>query len=302
MSKLHNDRAKSGLTSRLINYLPFSGRAFTEVLNDTDASAVGVQDLPAQLLQMMRTLRSEAFDALTNKVDYAAIANSERFQEYLRLAAGLRSYDLRQLETDNSRRSFWINLYNALIIHSVVAYKPRRSINEHGDAFERAAYLVGDVRYSANDIEHGILRVNAGHPLSLRSRFRKSDPRYRFIIGSFDVRIHFALNCAAQSCPPINFYAASNVDVQLDLAARNFINNGGLVIRPEDNTLYLSRIFSWYAADFDAAWFGYRKQTYLAKFATQYLESETDRLFLAQNLNSLKVRFLPYDWSLNVRR
>lgn len=54
--------------------------------------------------------------------------------------------------------------------------------------------------------------------------------------------VHFALNCASRSCPPISFYDAARIDAQLDLAAAGFIA-ADVAIDPEHSIVRLSSIF-----------------------------------------------------------
>ena len=66
-------------------------------------------------------------------------------------------------------------------------------------------------------------------------------------------RIHFALVCAAVSCPPLRreAYTGGRLDEQLDAQARAFLAS------PERNrvdaasrTVFLSPVFGWYREDF----------------------------------------------------
>jgi hypothetical protein len=191
------------------------------------------------------------------------------------------------------------NLYNALIIDAVIAYGARRSITEIPSVFDRAAYRIGGFRFSANDIEHGILRANAGHPLLPGAQFHRDDPRIKYVLDRIDPRIHFALVCGANSCPAIGFYRADKLDAQLDLAACAFVNDGNLRLDRSTMTVHLSAIFSWYAADFGAALYGYRKQDRLLRFAAQYVDNADDRAFIERHISRLRVRFIKYDWGLN---
>ncbi len=70
-----------------------------------------------------------------------------------------------------------------------------------------------------------------------------------------DPRIHFALVCAALSCPPINVYDEATIDQQLDLAAQNFINGGEFAVDLEHKRIVMSKIFQWYAPDFGGSAF-----------------------------------------------
>jgi hypothetical protein len=118
------------------------------------------------------------------------------------------------------------------------------------------------------------------------------DRRRALSLKRFDPRIHFALVCASSSCPPIEFYDSNRIEEQLDLAGRSFLNRRGLVLDREKNLLYLSQIFKWYASDF-----GKRKQDIL-RYIIDFVEEDLRR-YLLQNMDKLKLRYLPYDWNLN---
>ncbi len=145
---------------------------------------------------------------------------------------------------------------------------------------------------SCEDIEHGILRDNRGHPYVPGPHFATSDPRFAWRVSPLDVRIHFALNCASRSCPPIGVYDAAQIDTQLELVARRFVSHV-VEIDQAACELYLSRIFSWYAADFGG------REGVIA-FVLPYLLQDEVREWLVAHHHTVKVTYLPYDWALNV--
>ncbi len=287
-----------GVITRL--YKMLNGVSNHEALNcGGGAESDLADDLAARLLLTAKRLGSAGVSGADGSVDYSQVARSEAFAEYVQLTQRLRAFDLQSLTTQEERKAFWINLYNALVIHAVIAYRPARSIRAVRAVFDRAAYVVDGLRFSANDIEHGILRANAGHPVFFREQFAPDDPRRPFVLESLDARLHFALNCAARSCPPIRFYDAKLLNAQLDVAARSFVNGGGVVIEKATRTIYLSRIFSWYARDFGSALFGYRRAAQLVLYAAQYLDDAELRQYTADRADNMRVRFLQYDWTLN---
>ena len=158
--------------------------------------------------------------------------------------------------------------------------------------FRRAAYNVGGYRVSADDIEHGILRSNKGHPYFPGRHFAQDDARQKWVISPLDVRIHFALNCASRSCPPIQTYSADQLENQLGLAARNFINNH-VEIDPDRQTMTTSAIFRWYQGDF-----GGRKG--MLRFISDHLLADERLEWLKENQRNARLRYEPYDWGLNV--
>jgi hypothetical protein len=253
--------------------------------------------LAADLYRLVNQLKAETFDPARGSVDYARVRASDTYAAYQRCARQLPAFDLRTLTTREEQLAFWINVYNALIVDAVIGFHVERSVSDLRGFFWRAAYSIGGWRFNANDIEHGVLRANAAHPAIPGAHFAARDPRRRFCLAHRDPRIHFALNCASQSCPPINFYAAEQIDRQLDLAARSFINGGGAEIDRGRGEVRLSQIFQWYAPDFGAGWLALRQRSALLTFIVDYVLNEDDRAFLQHGRP--RVRFQAYDWSLN---
>lgn len=248
-------------------------------------------DLPAALAAALRALKAAAVSADGLRADYAALAVAPAFHHYrAALAPQLAGFDPATLATRAARLAFWINLYNLLVLDAVVALGVRRSVADRlaGLAFFRqASYLVGGLRFSLEEIEHGVLRANAGNPFLPGPQFAANDPRLSLAVAPVDPRVHFALNCASRSCPPIAAYDAERLDAQLELAARAFVAADAEL---DGATLHLSSIFDWYRADFG----GYAG---VVRFVRAYLPDDERRRLAA--LSELDLAFKPYDWGLN---
>lgn len=247
-------------------------------------------------------LKVEFFDTAAGRVRYEAIPSSAAFAAYCRMAAALREFPLETLRSDPDRLAFWINIYNALVIHGIVALGLRQSVWEAGPFFRRVRYLVGGHVFSLDDIEHGILRGNRRGPYRLRRQFSApwralpfpaADPRLDFRVGKLDPRLHCALVCGSRSCPPIEAYHRETIDEELDLAAAHFVNSPEVEVRPAEACVVLSRIFSWYRRDFEEACGS------LPAFLLRYLLDPKAREYLAAAADWVRIRFKPYDWSLN---
>ncbi|MCK5196464.1 MAG: DUF547 domain-containing protein, partial [Desulfobulbaceae bacterium] len=150
-------------------------------------------------------------------------------------------------------------------------YPGIKSIKNLGSIFKspwekKICRIDGDI-ISLDNIEHNILR-----------------PRFK------DPRVHFAINCAALSCPPLisEPYRGDTLDLQLDNSARAFINNPQRNYL-KDNTLYVSKIFKWFAKDFNHDVIGF-----FLKYAKQDVKKE-----LKAKRDKIKIKYLNYDWSLN---
>ncbi|MBT8361996.1 MAG: DUF547 domain-containing protein, partial [Deltaproteobacteria bacterium] len=105
-------------------------------------------------------------------------------------------------------------------------------------------------------------------------------------------RIHFVVNCASQSCPPLISmpYLGETLDAQLDSSTRNFLADKEHNYIDSD-TLYVSSIFKWYGEDFNDD---------AAAFFLKYAEGET--LAELQRIGpDIRVKYLDYDWSLNIK-
>ena len=219
--------------------------------------------------------------------------HSETYQDFLKLSNNLKNMDLAVLASREEKIAFWINLYNVIVIHGVIALGVRDSVKEVWNFFRRVRYQIGEHFFSPEDIEHGILRGNRRPPYSLLRRFRAGDPRLNFIVEPLDPRIHFTLVCGSSSCPFIDVYTPENLEQELSIAAAAFLNGGGVLIDRERHRVSLSRIFKWYGRDFGFS------QVELLRFIAPYLNRDEDREFVEKNAETLKVAYQDYDWRLN---
>ncbi len=251
--------------------------------------------LANEIKESLNKIKSLAVTPDGGQVDYQQIPNDPLYQSYSELVRDLIDFDYKSLNGKDQQLAFWINLYNSLVIDGVIQGKVQNSVTESWlgilGFFQKASYRINDQRFSLTDIEHGVLRGNQGFPYIPGPHFASLDPRIESIITDFDPRIHFALNCASNSCPPIGVYTPENIQDQLDLAARSFINND-LKVDQDGNQISVSKIFQWYLADFGG-------EKALVEFLKQYLLDGESRKWIIENQSTLKVKFHSYDWGLN---
>jgi len=222
-------------------------------------------------------------------VDYNGIAKSELFSQYEELSYELQRTDIASLP-ENERKAFFINTYNTLMIHAYVRNGPPRSFWQRFKFFTTNSYMIGGQNYSLDDIEHGILRGNKRSLLGLSNPISNSDPRYAAILP-LDPRIHFALVCGAKGCPPIKNYSPQNIDEELDMSAKAFLESGCTI---EGNKIYLSKILSWYKNDFGASY------QVMLEWISQFLSPQKQaQLSELLSSNSYKISFMPYNWEIN---
>ena len=259
------------------------------LLNDRARSG-GVDADPGGAAEQLQTAMLAALGAHTGsdgRVDYGRLAASREFAAAVDAAGALDGVRLDGLATREARLAFWLNVYNALVLHGIVRLDVRTSVLRVWNFFGRVSYRVGGHVVSLDDIEHGLLRGNRRRKLPPLRPFGRRDLRLALAVTPPDPRYHFAITCGAASCPPVGVYRAAALDAQLDLAARNFVNQEVTLAGPR---LLCSRIFRWYRTDFEAA-------GGLAAFLLRYLDEGPARTALAAGATPCAT-FRPYRWTL----
>jgi hypothetical protein len=224
-------------------------------------------------------------------VDHARLAASPEAA-----AAGARARELARVDPAGLaarplRLAFWINVYNALIVHGVVAFGVRGTVHRTWNFFGRAAYRVGDGIFTLEEIEHGLLRNNAARVFPPWPVLSVKDPRRTLAVAPVDPRIHFALNCGARSCPPVGVYRPAALDGQLELAARNFVNEE--VTLDGRGRVACSKLFRWYGRDFGSP-------GALRDFLLRHLDEGPVKAALRAGAPPCQA-FRPYSWTLTHR-
>ena len=180
-------------------------------------------------------------------IDYASLKTSRQFQNFVDIARRLPDIDGASVGD-----AFWINLYNAMVLHATVVLGPPEDTPEARTAFfggaTGATYEVAGHVLSLDDVEHALLRRS---PAGDARSFAEDDARRRTfaptLSRAFDNRIHFALNCGASSCPPVKLFRDESLDEDLAAAARAFV---GSEVSVSGKTVTASKLFLWYGSDF----------------------------------------------------
>ncbi|XP_078331125.1 uncharacterized protein LOC144624952 [Crassostrea virginica] len=217
-----------------------------KVLNEhpkAGKSDLKAPDLAKKLQKTMLSIKGECIGE-DRGIDYDKLKSSASYKEYKSETLFLQTVSLDEL-SENERKAFFINLYNALTIHGLAEQAPLpSSVLDIQQFWKTTGYNVGGLVYSLDDIEHGILRGNKCHPASTKPQFSEGDPRLKYAVKNFDPRIHFAL-----SCPAINMYTADNLDKALDSPTWNFCKQEVSMFTEVDE-VWMSKIFLWYRDDF----------------------------------------------------
>ena len=153
-----------------------------------------------------------------------------------------------QLKTDNDKKAFFINIYNAYTQY-ILKRNPDKYKNRN-DFFKSEQIHFAGHNISLDKIEHGFLRRSrVKWSLGYFGKLFPGKLDRKFRVKKIDYRIHFTLNCGAASCPAIAFYEPENLDQQLDLATKVYLKTEA-EYKAEDNELYLPILMSWFRGDF----------------------------------------------------
>jgi hypothetical protein len=186
-----------------------------------------------------------------------------------------------ELVNDAFKKAFWINLYNAFT-QVILAKSPDKYKNRSSFFSDKQISIAGK-KLSLDDIEHGILRhskmkwslgyINKLFPSSFEKKQR---------VDSVDYRIHFSLNCGAKSCPPIAFYSPQQLDKQLDMATKVYLQ-GEAEYDEAENVVALPAFMGWFRADFGG------KDNMLVML---------QKLAIVPAEKPVKIKFKRYNWNL----
>ena len=174
--------------------------------------------------------------------------------------------------------SFWINAYNALSIHGILAEYPTSSIQNHVsnmwgyNIWRDLCLRVNGHDYSLGQIEHEQLR-----PMK-------------------EPQIHFAIVCSSRGCPRLmnEAYEAEQLSEQLRQNAKQFFADPSKCrFDASKGELQLSPILRWYAKDFG--------ETPAAQLKTIADWLPDDQARTSAKTGQLTTTDLDYDWSLNER-
>ncbi|WP_306644169.1 DUF547 domain-containing protein [Sanyastnella coralliicola] len=192
------------------------------------------------------------------RVDYAGIKVDKEFSQVVSLFQ-------KQIPdgtwTKNESLAYWMNAYNVFAIKLVVDHYPVKSINDIDNPWKQKTIKIAGKSYSLDQIENEIIR-----------------PTFK------DARIHFGINCASESCPPISrtAFTGTNVNSELDRLARAFMKDTKRN-KFQGSSAQVSKIFEWFSVDFE-------KEGGVIAFMKKH----------GANIeNGANLSYLDYDWSLN---
>ena len=176
-----------------------------------------------------------------------------------------------------SQLAYWINVYNVNTVATIVENYPVASIRDIStdpfirlNVFKKERIPFGNAKLSLDQVENEKIRE-----------------------GFHDPRIHFAINCAAKSCPPIRpeAYVGAKLDAQLDDQARKFLSSARFERVGGTLTIHITKIMDWFSDDFEK--WGGGKRAFLRKYVA------ADKQRLIDQAKDIDFEYDDYDWALN---
>lgn len=199
-------------------------------------------------------------------VDYAGLkANRAGLDAYIEETSAVSEADFKSW-SEAQQLAFLINVYNAETVQLILDNYPLKSIKEIGNfistAQDKKVVTLFGKATTLNYVEHDLLRANYSEP-----------------------RIHFAIVCAAISCPALRSeaFVADKLEAQLTDQAKNFFTDQSKN-EYRDGKLQLSKIFDWFKGDFTKG----------GKSIAEYVNP-----WFPEDVSDADVEFKDYDWDLN---
>jgi hypothetical protein len=185
---------------------------------------------------------------------------------------------------EDERKRYYLTAYNAYVLfYAASAYPDKHALWAKLGWFKNKDIVLGGRRLTLNDLEHNIIRK-------------------KFL----DPRIHFYLNCGANSCPPLKARAIAEnaTDLELEESARTFINDSSNVrFDAGSRTLHLSKIFDWYKDDFINYLRARRglARPHISQYISLYLTGPAAEALAGLRPSEIRIKHLDYDKGLNDR-
>ncbi|XP_056177022.1 uncharacterized protein LOC115671308 isoform X2 [Syzygium oleosum] len=131
--------------------------------------------------------------------------------------------------THDEKLAFWINLYNALIMHAYLAYGIPRSDVKFFSLMQKAMYTVGGQSFSAAEIEYIMLKMkppphrpHIALCLALHE-FKELEVKEMYSIDQPEPLLPFALSCGTYSSPAVRIFKPGNVADMLRQSLKDYV-------------------------------------------------------------------------------
>lgn len=247
-----------------------AGNALAQQINYSEYDRLTRKYINAQGLVDYKGLKSE-LPALKTFIDQISAVSPESHS---------------QLFPDGGEQlRFWMTAYNAWVLYIAASeYPSKSSLWSFIGTFRNRDIRLGGRASSLEELEHKIIRAKYKEP-----------------------RIHFYINCAAYSCPPLwqGVIAPGKTWDVLDQSAKRFINDPRNVkFDPATKKLQLSKIFDWFKDDF-MTFLKDKKgvaQPHISQYILMYLDGPTRAALEKTPVGEISVSYFSYNKSLNEQK
>lgn len=199
-------------------------------------------------------------------VNYAELKKDPDLDLYLKAMA---EASLDELHSIPSRKSFWINVYNACVLKAIAEKFPVHKVTDVPHMFDAVRWTIGGRKYSLDQVMNNVIR-----------RFH-------------DPTMLFALCNGARSAPHLqnSLYTALDLDQQLDAAVRRFLSDpNNFRVDRINRRVTLSALFRKHQRDFSPGGVG--------EFLAKYMPKRRDKVFF--QTRHPRLDYTSWDWRVNV--
>ncbi|KAJ3442099.1 electron carrier/ protein disulfide oxidoreductase [Anaeramoeba flamelloides] len=159
-----------------------------------------------------------------NMIRCDSLESSILFKKFIVASGELQKVNLKDIQElpIELKKVFFINLYNIICIHSLVANQFPNSPNSLLQFLSTSIYQLGTSYISLSDIKYHILQLATTNKkiAKLPITIEKLHP---IDISQVDPRIHFALLSLSSETCILQAYNSQNIDQQLDFASQEFL-------------------------------------------------------------------------------
>ena len=170
--------------------------------------------------------------------------------------------------------AFYLNAYNATMLKIILDHGLPAKATDIPGVFDVLKHRIAGKDWTLNELE-----------THLRATYK-------------DARVHFALNCGARSCPPLQPRAFTERGIERSLSAvtTSFLDSN-VIIDDEKREITVVRIVAeWYKEDFEA------REGSVGAFLKRWISDGKKRGALERALAAeYPIRAQTYDWNLNKR-
>jgi len=254
-----------------------------EVQNNTETTPVEVETKEREIEKPRMKISEMSYQQASENM-LRDLKDGKDVNEYAEKFAAANLEQLAaEINTDDKKKAFWINLYNAYI-QKLLVENPSL-YDDRNDFFGEDRFIIAGKEISFDKVEHGIIRSST---MKLSGGFLGE-----IFVGGYekklrtdevDPRIHFAVNCGAKDCPQVHILSPDTVNAELDKMTQNYLNK----VAEYDATTNIAKttsLMSWFRGD----WGG---KDGVVDFLKKYD-------IVPATATDVELKFKDYDWTLN---